>query len=89
MARYRISGPAKPDLAAILQVSAARHGPEARLRYRAILAAAMRRPWGPSPSSISAHSRISVRPVARRRPLTLPSGMARRVYPGHECREQR
>lgn len=43
MSRYRLSGPARADIAAILRVSGARHGPEARLRYRALLAAALRR----------------------------------------------
>ena len=43
MARFRLSGPAQADIAAILRTSAARHGPEARIRYRALLTAAMRR----------------------------------------------
>ncbi len=52
MARYRISDPAKADIAAILRTSEERHGSEARIRYRACLTAAMRRiaadPRGPS-----------------------------------------
>lgn len=52
MARYRLSEPAKADIAAILRRSARLHGEEARLRYRACLAAALRRvaadPEGPS-----------------------------------------
>ncbi len=43
MARYRLSGPAKADIAAILRRSEAVHGQQARIRYRACLAAAMRR----------------------------------------------
>jgi toxin ParE1/3/4 len=43
MARYRLSEPAKVDIAAILSRSGERHGKEARIRYRACLAAAMRR----------------------------------------------
>lgn len=52
MARYRLSQPAKADIAAILRRSEERHGKEARVRYRACLTAAMRRvaaePQGPS-----------------------------------------
>jgi toxin ParE1/3/4 len=43
MARYRLSDPAKADAAAILRRSEELHGKEARIRYRACLAAAMRR----------------------------------------------
>jgi len=43
MARYRLSGPAKTDIAEILNTSEERHGREARIRYRALLTAAMRR----------------------------------------------
>lgn len=43
MARYRLSEPAKADIAAILRRSEERHGREASLRYRGCLAAAMRR----------------------------------------------
>jgi toxin ParE1/3/4 len=43
MARYRLSGPAKADIAAILKKSEELHGKEARIRYRACLTAAMRR----------------------------------------------
>ena len=52
MARYRLSDPAKADIAAILRTSEERHGREARIRYRACLTAAIRRiaadPQGPS-----------------------------------------
>jgi toxin ParE1/3/4 len=43
MARYRLSEPAKADIAAILRRSEALHGSEARIRYRACLTAAVRR----------------------------------------------
>jgi toxin ParE1/3/4 len=42
MARYRLSAPAKADIAAILSRSEALHGKEARIRYRGCLAAALR-----------------------------------------------
>lgn len=51
MARYRLSEPAKADIAAILKTSEELHGKQARIRYRACLTAAMRRiaadPEGP------------------------------------------
>ena len=43
MARYRLSAPAKADVAAILETSEARYGRQGRIRYQALLAAAMRR----------------------------------------------
>ncbi len=43
MARYRLSEPAKADIAAILRRSEELHGKAARIRYRACLTAAMRR----------------------------------------------
>ena len=43
MARYRLSEPAKADIAAILRRSEAVHGKQSRIRYRACLTAAMRR----------------------------------------------
>lgn len=43
MARYRLSDPAKADVAAILRRSEELHGKDARSRYRACLTAAMRR----------------------------------------------
>ena len=43
MALYRLSEPAKADIAAILKRSEALHGKEARIRYRACLTAAIRR----------------------------------------------
>ncbi len=43
MARYRLSGPAKADIIAILRRSEEVHGKDARIRCRACLTAAMRR----------------------------------------------
>jgi toxin ParE1/3/4 len=43
MARYRLSGPAKADISSILRTSEMQHGRDARIRYRGLLAAAMRR----------------------------------------------
>ena len=43
MARYRLSGRAQADIAAILSRSRDVHGERARVRYRALLAAALRR----------------------------------------------
>jgi len=52
MARFRLSAPAQADIAEILRTSEWRHGRQARLRYRALLAATMRRvaadPEGPA-----------------------------------------
>jgi toxin ParE1/3/4 len=52
MPRYRLSDPAKADIASLLRTSERMHGTEARIRYRALLTAAMRRiaaqPQGPS-----------------------------------------
>jgi len=42
MARFRLSEPAKADIAAILRHSEELHGEHARIRYRACLTAAMR-----------------------------------------------
>jgi toxin ParE1/3/4 len=42
MARYRLSEPAKADIATILRRSEELHGKEARARYRACLTTAMR-----------------------------------------------
>src|SRR5260370_30553817 len=52
MARYRLSEPAKADFAATLRRSEELHGNQARIRYRALLTAPMRRvaaePEGPA-----------------------------------------
>jgi toxin ParE1/3/4 len=57
MARYRLSEPAKADIAAILRDSEERHGAQARIRYRALLSAALRRIAG-DPNGISTSERI-------------------------------
>ena len=56
MARYRLSQPAKADIAAILRRSEELHGKEARIRYRACLAAAMRRGRGRSGGTFDSRS---------------------------------
>ena len=43
MARYRLSDPVKADIASLLRTSESMHGAEARVRYRALLTAALRR----------------------------------------------
>jgi toxin ParE1/3/4 len=43
VARYRLSEPAKADIASILRTSETAHGAEARARYRGLLTAALRR----------------------------------------------
>jgi toxin ParE1/3/4 len=43
MAQYRLSGPASADISSILRASEAQHGRDARIRYRGLLTAAMRR----------------------------------------------
>ncbi len=43
MARYRLSAPAKADIASLLKRSEELHGREARVRYRGCLSAALRR----------------------------------------------
>ena len=43
MGRYRLSQPAKADIASVLRMSETMHGLEARMRYRALLTAAIRR----------------------------------------------
>jgi len=43
VARYRLSPPAKADIAALLRNSETVHGAEARVRHRALLSAALRR----------------------------------------------
>lgn len=43
MARYRLSKPAKADIASVLRTSETMHGAQARIRYRALVTAALRR----------------------------------------------
>jgi toxin ParE1/3/4 len=64
MARYRLSGPAKADIAAILRRSEELHGKDARVRYRACLTAAMRR-VAASPVGHSTADRSELRPGIR------------------------
>jgi toxin ParE1/3/4 len=64
MARYRLSGPAKAEIAAILRRSEELHGKEARLRYRACLTAAMRR-LAADPAGMSTVDRTELAPGIR------------------------
>ena len=64
MARYRLSEPAKAEIAAILRRSEELHGKEARLRYRACLSAAMRR-VAADPAGISTVDRTELAPGIR------------------------
>jgi toxin ParE1/3/4 len=64
VARYRLSEPAKADIAAILRRSEELHGKEARIRYRACLAAAMRR-VAANPEGRSTVDRAEVVPGVR------------------------
>jgi toxin ParE1/3/4 len=64
MARYRLSEPAKADVAAALRTSEELHGHEARIRYRACLTAAMRR-VAADPSGRSTVDRPQVAPGLR------------------------
>jgi toxin ParE1/3/4 len=64
VARYRLSAPAKADIATILRTSEARHGPQARIRYRGLLAAAMRR-VAADPEGVPTASRVEFGPGIR------------------------
>ena len=64
MARYRLSGPAKADIAAILKTSQEQHGDQARIRYRALLTAALRR-IVKNPSGASTCDRAELLPGIR------------------------
>ena len=55
MARYRLSEAAKADIASILRTSEERHGAQARIRYRALLTAAMRRVAAEPEGASTAH----------------------------------
>ena len=59
MARYRLSEPAKSDIASTLRASQALHGNEARIRYRGLLTAALRR-IAASPEGISTVDRSAL-----------------------------
>jgi toxin ParE1/3/4 len=64
MARYRISEPAKADIASMLRTSQQRHGAQARIRYRALLTAAMRR-VATEPERVSTADRAELLPGIR------------------------
>ena len=64
MARYRLSEPAKADIASILRTSEERHGAQARIRYRALLTAAMRR-VAAEPEGVSTANRDELRAEIR------------------------
>ncbi len=59
MGLYRLSKPAKADIASVLRKSETMHGVEARMRYRALLAAAIRR-VAADPSGLSTVDRSDV-----------------------------
>ena len=60
MARYRLSEPAKADIAVILRRSEELHGQDARMRYRACLTAALRRVAAdPEGRSTAAHAELA------------------------------
>jgi toxin ParE1/3/4 len=65
MARYRLSEPAKADIAAILGRSEELHGKQARIRYRACFTAAMRR-IAADPEGRSSRDRSELAPAVRR-----------------------
>ena len=64
MVSYRISEPAKADIVALLRSSEALHGTAARLRYRALVTAAMRR-VAANPLGISTHDQSELLPGLR------------------------
>ena len=64
MARYRLSGLAKADIAAILKTSREQHGEQARIRYRALLTAALRR-IANNPGGVSTLDRAELLPGIR------------------------
>jgi|SRR5579871_690051 toxin ParE1/3/4 len=64
MARYRLTRSARRDIDSILRTSEGRHGREARLRYAALLLAAMRR-IDEDPQGRSTLDRSELRPGIR------------------------
>ena len=64
MARYRLTRSAKADIASILHTSEERHGREARIRYAALLLAALRR-VAEEPEGRSTLDRSELRPGIR------------------------
>ena len=59
MARYRLSELAKADIASILRTSEAKHGRNARIRYRDLLTAALRR-IAETPNGVSTADRSEI-----------------------------
>ena len=59
MARYRLSGPAKADIASILRTSEAKHGRDAHIRYPGLLTAALRR-IAEAPDGVSTADRSEI-----------------------------
>jgi toxin ParE1/3/4 len=59
MGLYRLAKPAKADIAFVLRASETMHGVEARMRYRALLTAAIRR-VAADPSGLSTADRSDV-----------------------------
>ena len=70
MARYRLSAPAKADIASLLRTSEAMHGAEARVRYRALLTAALP-PIAADPEGFSTIDRSDL--VAELREVSVPT----------------
>jgi toxin ParE1/3/4 len=64
MARYRLTRSARNDMGSILRTSEERHGRDARTRYAALLAAAMRR-VAVDPQGRSTSDRNDLRPGMR------------------------
>jgi toxin ParE1/3/4 len=64
MARYRLTRSARRDIDSILRTSEKRHGREARIRYAALLLAAMRR-VAEDPQGRSTSDRSELRPGIR------------------------
>src|SRR5687768_8626423 len=64
MARYRLTRSGRSDIASILRTSEERHGHDARVRYAALLAAAMRR-VAEHPQGHSTSDRSELRPGIR------------------------
>jgi toxin ParE1/3/4 len=64
MARYRLTRSARRDIDSLLRTSEERHGREARIRYAALLLAAMRR-VAEDPQGRSTSDRSELRPGIR------------------------
>jgi toxin ParE1/3/4 len=58
VARYRLSAPARADIAAVLRSSEAMNGGEARIRYHALLVAGLRRIADPQGRSTIDHNEL-------------------------------